>query len=121
MAKEIDIYSDHLIFEAKCGNWVVSKAMALGASVTNDQAAQFLTDISRTAEQQAYDVLGIKTKALDTFAQTIAKEAKGSLANAVLSLSKSGAKSVVQRSVPDRKLETVARAYLLKKVMSEFQ
>jgi hypothetical protein len=118
----MDYLSDHIDFDAQCGDWKVVKQLEIKAGTKPEQIAKLLSEIRAEADAMTYKKLGIKTDLLNAAAKSIAKGGKAdydSLSKSISSLSGSEAKKAIKESVPDKKLEPLALSYLLAKVISE--
>ena len=116
-----DSEKDSIEFLAKYKDWIAIKKMSITEEVKPEEVAFHLASIRQTIDRKAFEILGIDTKELDSFAENVTKGArKGykALADAVASLSTKEAREAVEKACNSKpELEEVANAYLLRKVV----
>lgn len=111
----VDLYQDHIIFDAQHGSWKVEESMEISKSTKASEIAQCISKIRNVSNTKAYSYLGIKTDVIDQFLSTVKIK---SLDEAIATIGGSVAKKAVASASPDKKLEPIALSYLIAKAFA---
>ncbi len=112
---------DSIDFLAKYGDWVAIKKMRIRPDTKPEEIAFHLASIRRSIDRKAFEVLGIDTASLDSYANSLtsgARKSYASLAEAIGKLGTAEARDVASKACNGKEeLAGIASVYLLRKVV----
>ncbi len=116
----MDEPEEYIDFMAKYRDWVSIKRIGIRPDTKPEEVVHYLAGIRATIDSKAFPMLGIKTAALDQYAERLSagmKKNYGSLSGALSKMDVKETKSILVESC-SKELVPVAEIYLLGKVIS---
>ncbi|MEM3781550.1 MAG: DUF2666 family protein [Candidatus Micrarchaeaceae archaeon] len=113
--------SESIELYAKYKNWLAVKKITVYEDTKPEEVAAQLAAIRQSIDKKAFEILGVNTAALDSYASSVTqgmRKSYSSLSKAIESLGKQEAKEQVAKAVAGKpELEEVASTYLFRKVV----
>ena len=117
--------ADSIEFAAKYKNWVAIKKLSIRDDTKPEEVALSLSSIRQTTDKKAFEILGIDTVPLDTYAAKLTegmRKSYSSLSKALEGLDAKEAKAVAEAACKDKKeLTEIANVYLFRKVVQNLK
>ncbi len=112
---------DSIEFLAKYKDWVAIKKMGIKPGTTPEEVAFHLAGIRQSLDRKAFEILGIDTASLDSYAAQLvgnSRKSYASLAEVVQKLGSGEAKGVATKACNGKEeLSAIATVYLFRKIV----
>jgi hypothetical protein len=118
----LDEPDEYVDFMVKYKDWISIRRLGIRPNTTPQEVVYHLAGIRSTIDSKAYNLLGIKTSILDSFAKNSTQGLKKKTTDLSMALTKIDspeAKSAIAESCTNETLAPLAKSYLLNKIITE--
>lgn len=112
---------DSIEFSAKYRGWSASKAIPIPEGSSPENIVRQMSELRTAVDMKAFEILGIDTKQLDAYADSVSKGRKGiqGLSEAFRAIgSKDSSETILKACGAKPELEKVASSYLIRRISS---
>lgn len=116
---------DSIEFFARYKDWVAVKKISIKEGTRPEEIALQISSIRQSVDKKSFEILGLDTKALDAYAETLTKGARKSFPALAEVLQKLGTKEVKESlktaTGGKEELAEIAATYLFRRVVQGLQ
>lgn len=120
----MDEPEEYIDFMARYKDWISMKRLGIRPDTKPEEVVYHMAGIRTTIDTKSFLFLGIKTGALDAYADSITsgmRKSYSSLSGAISSMDKPEAKAAIEGSCENKALTPLAEVYLMNKLISNLK